>query len=74
MRAFAHLALGISLSPEVLQINRLIVSECHQFPELAEAARERQWAGVTHVAQIISNFARRDGVRVHNPTRTADRL
>lgn len=71
MRAFANLALRISLRPDVLQLNRLIVSECHQFPELAEAAQERHRAGVAHVAQIIANFAKRDGVRCDNPTRTA---
>jgi AcrR family transcriptional regulator len=72
MRAFANLALSISLRLDVLQLNRLIVSECHQFPELAEAAQERHRAGVAHVAQIIANFAKRDGLGYSDPTRTAE--
>jgi len=71
LRAYADAALSISLSPDILQINRLIISECYQFPELAEAARARLQFGVDHIARIIDAYAERDQIRCRNSAEAA---
>jgi TetR/AcrR family transcriptional regulator, mexJK operon transcriptional repressor len=60
LRAYMEVALRRSLSKDVLEINRLILSESFQFPELGEAARTRFKIGVQHIARIIEVFAEKD--------------
>ena len=74
LRAYLDVALRRSLSPDMLAINRLIISESHQFAELAEAARARFAEGVEHVAQFIRECARRDRIPCRDPSAAAELL
>jgi AcrR family transcriptional regulator len=68
---YINVALERSLSGDILDINRLILSESHQFPELGEAADARFQVGVQNVARIIEECARRDRVSCRDPTAAA---
>ena len=72
LRAYMDVALRRSLSGEVLAINRLIMSESYQFPELAEAATARFQVGIQHVASIIEECAQRDGIPCRNSVEAAE--
>lgn len=72
IRAYVNVALRKSLSGDMLEINRLILSESHQFPELGEAARARFQVGVEHLAQLIEECARRDRIPCRNPAAAAE--
>jgi TetR/AcrR family transcriptional repressor of mexJK operon len=74
LRTYLNVALRRSLGGDVLEINRLIVSESPQFPELGEAARGRFRAGVEHVTQIIEEGAGRDRIPCRNPGSAAEML
>jgi AcrR family transcriptional regulator len=71
---YINVALTNSLNREVLDINRLIMSESYQFPELAELSWSRFRRGVAHVAEIIEEFARRDRLPCKNAIRAAELL
>ena len=72
LRAYVNIALRRSLSSEVLEINRLIMGESYQFPELGEAARARFQIGVQHIAQMIEEYATRDRIPCRNPAAAAE--
>jgi AcrR family transcriptional regulator len=74
LRAYLNVAIKSSLAGDVLEINRLIVSESPQFPELGEAARGRFNTGVQHVAQLIEEGARRDRTSCRDPALAAETL
>lgn len=74
LRTYLDVALRRSLGGDVLEINRLIISESAQFPELGEAALARFRAGVEHVTQIIEEGARRDRIPCRNPGAAAQLL
>lgn len=74
LRAYLNVALKSSLAGDVLEINRLIVSESPQFPELGKAARARFKVGVQHVAQLIEEGVRRDRTTCRNPAAAAEIL
>ena len=67
LRLYAEHTLQESLSPEILQLNRLIYSEAGRFPELGEAALARRAVGVTQVAELLCDFAIKDGVPCRDP-------
>jgi AcrR family transcriptional regulator len=71
LRGYINVALKRSLSGDVLDINRLILSECRQFPELGEAAGTRFKIGVQNIARIIEQCARRDRISCHDPAAAA---
>ena len=50
---YANRTLEVSLSGELLSLNRLIYSESHRFPELGIAAAERTELGIAQVAWFI---------------------
>jgi TetR/AcrR family transcriptional regulator, mexJK operon transcriptional repressor len=72
LRAYSNAALRTSLSRDMLEINRLIVSESYQFPELGEAARARFHIGVQHVARLIAVCAERDRIPCRRPDAVAE--
>lgn len=74
LRTYVNIALRRSLSGDVLEINRLILSESHQFPELGEASRARFQVGVEQVAKFIEESARRDRIPCRNPAAAAELL
>jgi TetR/AcrR family transcriptional repressor of mexJK operon len=69
--SYINVALKRSLSGDVLEINRLILSESHQFPELGKAAGKRFYVGVQNIARIIEACARRDKVPSQDPAAAA---
>jgi len=72
LRAYVNVALRRSLGGEVFEINRLIMGESHQFPELGEAARARFQIGVEHIARFIEASAERDGIPCRDPAAAAE--
>ena len=72
LRTYVNVALRRSLSKDVIEINRLILSESFQFPELGEAARARFDVGVEHVAQLIESSAKHDRLVCRNAVVAAE--
>jgi len=62
LRTFANRMLSVSLRGDLLQVNRLIFSESHRFPELGAAAAERTLIGIRQVAAFIRERAAADRV------------
>jgi TetR/AcrR family transcriptional regulator, mexJK operon transcriptional repressor len=74
LRAYVNVAIKQSLSGNTLEINRLILSESHQFPELGEIALARSQGGVQRVAAFIEECARRDKVPCRDAASAASLL
>lgn len=74
LRAYASHILKHSLFGELRGVDRLIYSESHQFPELAQAARERTELGVKRVQAFIRDCAERDGIACKHPRAVAENL
>jgi TetR/AcrR family transcriptional repressor of mexJK operon len=72
LRAYATIALRRSLGSEILEINRLILSESHQFPELGNAAWQRFQVGVRSIAQLIEEDAKRARKPSRDPVAAAE--
>lgn len=72
LRSYVDVALRRSLSREVLEINRLIVSESYQFPELGEAAWARFQSGVERIARFIEVWSVRDRIPCRDATAAAE--
>jgi AcrR family transcriptional regulator len=72
LRIYAEHTLQESLSPEILQLNRLIYSEAERFPELGEAALARGDVGVRQVAEYIRDYAVADEVPCRDPEAAAE--
>lgn len=60
LKAYAKRSLAISLSGDLLGINRLIYSESHRFPELGLAAAERSQLGIAQITWFIEECCRRE--------------
>jgi TetR/AcrR family transcriptional repressor of mexJK operon len=67
LRAYGNRTLEISLSGDLLEVNRLIYSESQRFPELGKAAIERTQTGIRQIAEFIAQAAERDGIPVRDP-------
>ena len=65
--AYGNMALRIGLSPDYVQMSRLIYSESWRFPELGEAADARFKMGVEELAWRFQVFVERDPVRWRDP-------
>lgn len=72
LRAYTDVALRTSLNKEELAINRLIMAEAYQFPELGETALGRFKVGLQSVTRIIEVFAGRDRIPCRNPRAAAE--
>ena len=68
LRAYALRTLEISFEGDILQINRLIYSESHRFPELGFAAAARGDVGIRQVAGFIAECAVRDAIACRDPS------
>ena len=68
LRAYALRTLEISFDGDILQVNRLIYSESHRFPELGFAAAARGEVGIRQVAGFIAECAVRDGIACRDPS------
>jgi TetR/AcrR family transcriptional repressor of mexJK operon len=60
--AYANRTLQISLEGDLLQVNRLLYSESHRFPELGAAAAARTELGIMQVSAFITECAAADGI------------
>jgi TetR/AcrR family transcriptional regulator, mexJK operon transcriptional repressor len=72
LRTFIEVALRTSLNKEGLEINRLIMAEAYQFPEIGQAARDRFQVGIANVARIIEAYAKRDRMPCRNASAAAE--
>lgn len=72
LRAYADVALRTSLHKEELEVNRLIMAEAYQFPELGQSAQGRFQVGIHSVTRIIGVYAERDRVPCRNPKAAAE--
>jgi TetR/AcrR family transcriptional regulator, mexJK operon transcriptional repressor len=72
LRAYGNRSLEISLSGDLLQVNRLIYSESHRFPELGAAAAERTRLGIGQISDFIAQCARRDRIPCRDPDGVAE--
>jgi AcrR family transcriptional regulator len=68
LEAYATHSLETSLKGDFLQINRLIYSESHRFPELGIAASERTEFGIREISEFIADRAVQDGVPCRDAT------
>jgi AcrR family transcriptional regulator len=67
LRAYAVRTLEVSFKGDLLQVNRLIYSESHRFPELGIAAAERTELGIRQIAEFIAECDVRDGISCRDP-------
>lgn len=67
LRAYAARTLELSFEGDLLQVNRLIYSESHRFPELGAAAAGRTEIGIRQIAGFIAECAVRDGIICRDP-------
>ena len=72
LRAYANRSLEVSLTGELLEVNRLIHSEAVRFPELGEAAAERMRAGIRQISSFVSSCAERDDIPCRDPDGIAE--
>ncbi|TDW61520.1 TetR family transcriptional regulator [Novosphingobium sp. PhB55] len=72
LRAYANRTLEVSLEGELRQVNLLIYSEAHRFPELGMAAAERSQQGIGQISEFIIQCAERDQVSVRDPVGVAE--
>lgn len=67
LKAYGRSALAASLEDGLLEVNRLVYSEAHRFPELALAAADRSRVGIREVSDFIARCALADGIPCHQP-------
>jgi len=72
LKSYANRALEFSLRGEMLEVNRLIYSESHRFPELGTAASETTALGIGHISDFIRQCAAADGLPCKDPGAVAE--
>lgn len=72
LKAYGYQALDASFEGGLLEVNRLIYSESHRFPELAMAAHERSEVGIREISDFISRCAIADGIPCNKPRIAAE--
>lgn len=72
LKAYANRMLDVSLQGDLLDVNRLIYSEAHRFPELGAAAAERTAIGIKQISDYIVDRAIADGIPCSNPHGVAE--
>jgi AcrR family transcriptional regulator len=72
LKTYASRALEFSMRGEMLEVNRLIYSEAHRFPELGAAASEATELGIAQISGFIAQCAAADGLRCRNPRAVAE--
>ena len=74
LRAYGDVWLRAGISPEYMNLLRLLFSESGRFPELAESARSSNDLGVASIAKVIRHFAEKDGVPCRDPEAAAQAI
>lgn len=72
LKAYGHRALEASCEEGLLEVNRLIYSEAHRFPELAAAAADRSEIGIAQISDFIARCAAADGIPCRKPRLAAE--
>lgn len=72
LKAFGNRMLELSLQGGLLEVNRLISSESHRFPEMAAAASERTRAGIQRISSFIEECAEHDDIPCRDPVMVAE--
>ena len=70
--AYGDILIRAALSPDFVQINRLLYAESGRFPELAEIAEGRFRRGAAYVAGQIRAYAEREAVPCRDPEAAAE--
>ena len=72
LEAYADRQLEIVMTPELLQLRRLVIGEVARFPELAEALYEHgPKRAIGTLAAMFERLTERDMLRVDDPTGAA---
>lgn len=72
LAAYANHMLEVSLRGDLLEVNRLIFSESHRFPELGAAAAERTTLGIRQLADLVGEWAAVDRIACSDPEGIAE--
>lgn len=72
LEAYANRMLDVSMKGSLLEVNRLVYSESHRFPELGAAATERTEVGINQIADFIQECATADGLPCRDPRGVAE--
>jgi AcrR family transcriptional regulator len=72
LEAYANRMLDVSMKGSLLEVNRLVYSESHRFPELGAAATERTEVGINQIAEFIQKCAAADGLPCRDPRSVAE--
>jgi AcrR family transcriptional regulator len=72
LKAYANHMLDLSLQGDFLDVNRLMYSESHRFPELGAAAAERTALGIKRISAFIRECALADKVPCKDPEGVAE--
>lgn len=72
LKAYANRALEFSLEGDLLDVNRLICSESHRFPELGAAADRSTRLGIAQVSEFIRQCGKVNGVEYVDPAGLAE--
>ena len=70
--AYGDVVLRAGMTPDFIQLNRLLYSESGRFPELGSIAEARFKLGIQFVAGTIRTFAERDHVPCRDPLAAAE--
>lgn len=70
--AYGDILMRAALSPDFVQLNRLLFAESGRFPELAEIAGARFQRGVAYVAGQIRAYAEREAAPCRDPEAAAE--
>ncbi|CAN7248161.1 TetR/AcrR family transcriptional regulator [Phenylobacterium sp. LjRoot219] len=69
---YGDILMRAAMTPEFIQLNRLLYSEAGRFPELAEIAEARVRRGTDYIAGQIRAFAARNGAPCRDPEAAAE--
>ena len=69
---YGGIVMRAGMSPDFMQLDRILHSESGRFPELAEIAEARARRGVDYLAANIRAYAEREGVPCNDPEGAAE--
>jgi len=66
LNLYANNILKLSLKDEFIGLNRLVISECHRFPELASSGKRRNELGIKRISSFIEQCLAVEGKHCKN--------
>lgn len=70
--AYGAIIMRAGMSPDFIQLDRILHSESGRFPELGEIAKARNRRGVDYLAENIRAFAERENIPCSDPESAAE--